>query len=899
MDLVAPSLLTGFTRQHNIHIAWIVGLCKANASPRYEVTNTNDIMLATTTHAQTSLLSHLRHRDPNDPHYDPALAFKVGGVDVLAAMDSVRNGKHADNSSDEEISDLSALDENATDDFGRQLLHHQRELRLRGGRREEGKPQAFRRAPRGAKLSERVRLDPYDEEVKQEKEEEVVEPPLNYPREWGRRAGGGGKGAEWLRGIRLSPPGDDNGQAETRQDEGTILPHRTLFTGDSDPNGTPPSMRRRVVSSPSSMHHMHSSVARSASSLSSPDEDFNDASLLASTPAANSVPRALRRGGRKIDHLTTAREIASIEARGVTTRTLDGIFEASATTSTRPLTAPSASDAPVRRDPLRRRRSLINTNANNKENVQPSGSNSFKGTETTSLVARTAQAVSFKKPTRPEHKRNSDSIDLLRRLSRVSNSPSPGKGAAEIGRRPASARSAGSGTLAAASEEVRNEAQMTQSTPSLPPPQVQEDDVPSFSPSPSPSVPELDLSPETEPKTPVVTGAYLATPQTSTDLRPLLLTTDSTIVRAFGSPSGIAALEVQSDPLEEAGRSGRAKSALADILAENGGGYGDATLASLMDIVAPDRASAVEANDTIETDIEPEAEVEADLHVEAPENGNEEPQSLTQAEQDRRREGRAMEEMNKHLRNARTSIKEADRGLRRVENRLEESELVAAPVVVVTQKTAAPSASAAQPAAPNAQSTQPTARQQQPSGKVPCATCGSPPLWRALLSELRSCFFVYPTSTSRARPTYLTLLLLLWLAWYALESTLCAFYCNQTYASTSHRDYPDPEAPRYPFAIPTLLFRPAKPVWGPAWEYVRWGARVVGYAFVGEEAASAAPAVTRPVTVYESRGVWEHDSWATTSVVQGIVRETARVGRSVVEAVDEVGRMWDDELVSG
>jgi hypothetical protein len=45
--------------------------------------------------------------------------------------------------------------------------------------------------------------------------------------------------------------------------------------------------------------------------------------------------------------------------------------------------------------------------------------------------------------------------------------------------------------------------------------------------------------------------------------------------------------------------------------------------------------------------------------------------TLTQAEKDRRQEDLAIEAMNKHLHAARTSIKDADRGLQRVENKWE------------------------------------------------------------------------------------------------------------------------------------------------------------------------------------------------------------------------------------
>jgi hypothetical protein len=57
---------------------------------------------------------------------------------------------------------------------------------------------------------------------------------------------------------------------------------------------------------------------------------------------------------------------------------------------------------------------------------------------------------------------------------------------------------------------------------------------------------------------------------------------------------------------------------------------------------------------------------------------------LTQAEKDRRQEDLAIEAMNKHLRAARTSIKDADRGLQRVENKWDTTSHAEAPQPATT-----------------------------------------------------------------------------------------------------------------------------------------------------------------------------------------------------------------------
>lgn len=833
---------------------------------------------------------------------------------MLTAMDKVQaydETTQNSGSGGSGLSDLSAL-ENETDEFGRRLLQHQRDVQ-RLNTAIHPSQQAFMKARPRPRLADR--LGPgrqlLDGAVNGQSHVRTgsagssgSDPPVNVPTQWGRKAK---RSPEWMRTQRV-PTTDEapvsrvhDALTSHRPDEDAIIPRRTVYTGDEDWTAvgdellpaiehTPPSMRRqRPGSSPSSMRHMNTTIRQAPDA---DDQDFNGASLLASTPAVN-------RRDRKIDELTR-REIETVEKRGVARRTLEQIIEHNAvtTTETRPITAPAGDTA---RAP-RRRRSLIA----NKENVAPHGevNATYKGTETVGLVSRTAQAVTFKNAQRPAHVR-SDSYNLLKRIARVSSSvsPSPAKDKVDrdvmekrtksepvIGARPQSARSANSGhTLEDGLAERRAEDEQPPYPTREPEQQAPDDDEEDGAPTPRRHVPDIDVTPApheqpTDAKTPVVTGAWVDTPAPPTDIRPLLKATDSTFVRAFGSPSGAAALELREDPLEDSMRRVhseplQAKSALADILKEAQDSsepqFGETTIQSLEDIVSPELDPT---EPTLTVDIGAAAQEVMDAI-----DGN---QPLTQAERDRRQEKLAMEAMNKHLRAARTSIKDADRGLRRVENRIE------------TAQTESPSSAIATDPAPLP----------RPSivknGKTVCEACGGTyygSVWKALWIEFRSCFYIWdPPSTWCIRLSWLGLMCLTSLVWYILESVLCAYYCHPLYGSSMVGYGVDPDAPSFPFVIPTLFFRPFKFIWGPAIDTLAWSSGVFFHPMFGDNAVSSDPPVAKPAYGATIRNAFPNtlsSTWVRTAATS-IAAASARVGGSFVDVVDEAGSMWDDEFLS-
>ncbi|KAK3656737.1 hypothetical protein LTR56_002718 [Elasticomyces elasticus] len=844
---------------------------------------------------------------------EAAISFKVGGTETLAAMEKLQHDEESD------FSDLSAL-ENETDDFGRRLLQHSRETREVNG--SGGRQVAFKRAKPRPRLAERpVQTD-----------HEVVEkgrlgsddgsnggsrsPPLNLPKQWGTRAK---RRTDWLRKLH-APTEMEVPLAEQNQDgnaEDEVIAHRrTAFSGDytrhmngdwnADENevgqDTPPSMRRHLPSriagqdeevTSSSLRHLNDTLLDAA-------RDFEDADMLASTPAP---ALNVNRKNRRIDSLTR-RELAALER---TQQIASSPLPARNIDTTRPATAPDMTDL----SPPKRRRVLLST-VNNKENLPPNGNTSptFKAAETTEQVSRVrgAEPVTFKNSSRPPHKRN-DSYNLLRRLARVSSlSPSP---RTNVASRSDDAGGDKDGRPRTSPGHLQSGAPISPPTS----PEADERPVPEL----RIEAPDVDDTPAPqdgnvrEAKTPVVTGAWLDTPGPGIDVRPLLKSTDSTIVRAFGSPSAIATLEVRNpmdgDERRVASEPVHGKSALADVLKQvrqadgedvtlegERFGMGDDTVRSLEGIVTTQRDMDDGGDET--------ATMTLDLTADLTEIGeaSEEGAAMSQQEKDRRQEKLAMEAMNKHLRLARTSIKDANAGLRRVENKMDNATATTSSTITSTtlsRKSAT------------------TGDQQPASHEHPCPTCGShgsgpqSSTFRSLVRDITSAFYTRRTPSRGPRLTYLGLTLLTTLLYLSLESLLCSYLCHPRYAEKMVGYGVNPEAPKFPFVLPTVVARPLKWVWGPVWEVVRnyfGSADVTEPVVLGlgresvlmrEHASDAGSRVfasqRADASSVESVGVYGK-GWVKTTTA-AVVTATARVMGSVGDAVDEVGSMWDDEFV--
>lgn len=693
-----------------------------------------------------------------------------------------------DSGSGSAMSDFEEL-ENGTDTFGQAVLQHARNAqRLQNA--VNGNVRAFRKArPRPGVLDQMQANEQANGGIEHQRTgsggSNDSEPPLNIPREWGRKAR---RNKHWMRKILVPSDTDVGPESESRIEErpktqdDAIFPHKTAYTGDNSPiidwaaaaagssdhalpsvENTPPSMSRkeRHASTPPSLRRMNSSLQHI---MESEDQDFTAASLLASTPAVG-------HRNSKLDELTR-REIETIEKQAVTTRTLDQISERAPNetlrrrsssrmreaaaiqqqSETRPMTAPET------RSRLPRRRSLIS----NKENIPTSPGKadavqSYKGAETVSIFDRSVQAK------RPTHMRG-DSYNLLKRLARVSSSsPSPAKDTRipspvkrKLGEKGARERSASpmktqKGAHFAPSSPAKTREQDWQGSAQSPVVETMnghETDDRRPEQDTAPQENDVDATPapkhqDLNPKTPVVTGAWIDTPRPLLDVRPLLQTTDSEIVRAFSTPSGMAALEppdpikenllrIQSEPVHP--RS--ALEALVQDAKDRGEfGFDESTIQSLEDIINPtldptDPTFTLDLAKHMQEPVDEEPAADQELATGEP---------LTQAERERRQEDLALEGLNKHLRAARTNLKDANRGLRRVENRMDVSRMTSPGPVTLE------------------------ARCDGYHGSV----------WKALWTEFRSLFYTWDAGSKyRIRFTWLGLATLLWWSWFLSETTL-------------------------------------------------------------------------------------------------------------------------------
>lgn len=817
------------------------------------------------------------------------------GTAMMANDRMVNDDTH--NSGESGLSNLSALD-NPTDDFDRVIAQHARDAkRLNDALHGNTQGKAFSRARTGRRQPMgRAIEDMAGEDVKRERHNSVPEPPVTVPREWGTR---GARKDRWL--DRLTGQQEDQDVKDQGEGDGTIIRHGKSYNGDQSPideweavadrplpsvEDTPPSMRKhqRLQTSPTSLRHLNSS---NADGYFDDDDDFGTGSMIASTPVFS-------RHNRKIDQLSLL-EIEDLQKREVANNEPNRIAEFSAngnalrkTSSSRirqrvlaedpktntsappvrPTTAPGRTPSPSKIP--KRRQSLYG----NKENVPVNGDRTagFKASETVG-VDRTVGTRS-NVPQRPGHERNK-SMNLLRTLARVSSmSPSPGKNRAAAPRPLSRGSSSGSikassilagpqesggssdsspqsvvekRAVSAESQQSKEfaadrESEPAQDRPKEEPPAITQDDVE--------QTPTRSTMPD-QGKTPVVTGAWV---DTQLEIKPDSQTDDLKI----DEPSGVAVQDFSQPstspgevPLRSLSEPKLPRSALEAIVQQDRDAterqYGDSTMNSLEGIIRQN-GDGTDLETTIEVESTAQEIVEA---MDAADDG----QSLTQAEKDRRQELLAMEAMNRHLRLARTSLKEADRGMRRVENRFDHLDdgkagppekeykpAAQAPNQVITKIENAPKAAEA-----TTSSIAPAAH----TSDKHCPTCGTPyrGVWRALWTEFTDCFYVRsPASPIGIRLTRLGLFCLITTLWYLLESSLwyalpartaalqnlqnlttlhrtlaitaltllvSAFYCHQGSAPYMLGTGCDPHSPQFPLVIPTLIFRPVRWLWRP------------------------------------------------------------------------------------
>ncbi|CAK3817984.1 Hypothetical predicted protein [Lecanosticta acicola] len=266
--------------------------------------------------------------------------------------------------------------------------------------------------------------------------------------------------------------------------------------------------------------------------------------------------------------------------------------------------------------------------------------------------------------------------------------------------------------------------------------------------------------------------------------------------------------------------------------------YGDNTIASLEDIISPNlEATNSTLNNTPDASKKEEKpyrrpsrlaeSVRTEGASEKQGRSHDTDESLTQAQKERQQEEVAWEALNKRLNTAHSTLSDANRGLRRIENRIEGVEAVdSAGLKAVTSDdkgTAGSKAPASktitgqrpqskpegQPEVPKAHVSAPTTItttstvMKQPEVHV-CARCGGPSLWQGLWAEMCSNFYWY-NADKGYRLTWLGWVLFLWLAWLTAELSL-----HDMYADYIH-------GPIFPFITFNVTVRSVLSLFGRGW----------------------------------------------------------------------------------
>ncbi|KAL6711170.1 hypothetical protein ACN47E_005701 [Coniothyrium glycines] len=722
------------------------------------------------------------------------------------------------------VSDLSALEHDA-DDFDRLMIQHARDERRLSEAR-HGRVQAFRKArthPRVGLTMDNLERNTarHDAAPATSARAQLQSPPsssgstrsdptVHAPASWGRK---GRPNRNWMRTI---PHAEEQQRTPEAADD--------TIHGQADDGANVP--RRSVEDSP--LSHK-SSVQGTPQHDRSQDWDLtfelNEASMIASTPY---IPRTRNTA---LDDIRQ-REIESLEEQVVATARVEAVQEGSPEHVRRPRssaakttdgansgTSPSKQPAPEVASLEKR----LHTRTKSWQSIGKSQPVTGTGKEKSpmalyksaeNVVAVEYNAIATAQPSPPVRApyRREDSQDLLRRLARVSNTPSPARVVAARPqsapvRPPNSSSQTGAETTTTASPDNKylarekptepastklpstdadvksSETQrVTVSTESLAQPETEAEDVDA-----TPAPIERSIL---NPKTPVVTGAWVDTPGPRTarkfDTRsrsPSKSPRKRSPRRSEPSEQVVAtgATERPEADAIEAVRPSLPSSALQALVQEakasgrrSSADYGDSTINSLEELITPLPEG---------TDVEPEDDTLQGIQLPTSTPRNE-------AERRRQQEAQQLHSMNAKLRAARTSIRHASRGMQRVEERVEHVE---EDVGTVRTK-----------AITNIHQHEVT-------------------LW----SLVKNTFWHEPTRLERQQSrsrwkvfgglTPFSILLLCLVTWGVAEMLACDQFCQPQYARSSNRAFAvDPNAPEFPFVIPTLTFRTLIGPWLPS-----------------------------------------------------------------------------------
>ncbi|KAF2852987.1 hypothetical protein T440DRAFT_466551 [Plenodomus tracheiphilus IPT5] len=631
------------------------------------------------------------------------------------------NGKMAMGEPAEEdvgsVSGLSSL-ENDADDFEKLMIQNARDER-RLNEALNGRPQAFRKArthPRvGLTMDNLERNNARDAgasganvQVKFQSPPSSSgsarsDPAIHAPPSWGRKSR---SNRNWMRTITYDEEQQRTPVAHEVPNGHYVEQYQQHTDGATTPNG----MRRSVEDSPlSHKSSIHGTPRNDRSAEWDLTFELNEASMIASTPY---IPRSTKLDDirqREMESLREQREAAArqerlresspeqMRQRPSSSKSTN--YEVNGTTATQTEQATQGAASPQKRV----QRSNSWKSIGKSQPVTGTGKEEspvamYKSAENIATVDHDVQASTQNNPPKRNPHRREDSQDLLRRLARASHTPSPGRTAAS---RP---QTAPEKERSSSLQDMKPDADSD--VPEVKPEAVEEETPPQKgvngpmsatgkrtqqetteeAPRGLRDIPELRPSPETEdidatpmpversllnPKTPVVTGAWVDTPGP----RPLQKNPATSRPRSRSpikrSPQKAKAVTEQiTSTVEETLHTVAAQvvrphlptSALQALVreAKSSGGratadFGDSTINSLEDLITEAPDAAVD-EDTLQG---------LQLPTATPRN---------EAERQRQQELLHLHRMNDRLRAARTSIRDASRGMKRVEDQVEHVE---------------------------------------------------------------------------------------------------------------------------------------------------------------------------------------------------------------------------------
>ncbi|KAI4668180.1 uncharacterized protein J4E78_002004 [Alternaria triticimaculans] len=687
---------------------------------------------------------------------------------------------------------LSDLENDAEDEFEKRMIQNARDER-RLNQALGSRPQAFRKArthPRvGLTLDNLERNNAVagaDGHVKFESPPSSTgsarsDPAIHAPATWGRKSR---SNRNWMRTITYE---EEQQQTPERADD-------TIHDHYDEAHANVP--RRSVEDSPLS----HKGTPRNDQSQEwDLTFELNEASMIASTPyiPRNTVLDDIRQ--REMQSVKEQAATARLERmrqgspeqsrpRTSSIRTVDTVDSSARITDQVTQPAPS---------PKRRLRTRTHSwqSIGKAQPVTGIGMEDppvamYKSAENIATVDREVVATAQPVPPRRIPNRREDSQDLLRRLARVSNTPSPRQAA------PSRPESAPPAPLDSAPQTVLTETTQSESKPASVEETPVSAEVPDAAAATSivrqehtesreaaastehvEATPMPKERPALNPKTPVVTGAWVDTPGPRTVQRPAVASRSRSLSPKKGSPRKQRPSEKAEEPSEamsvEPVRPQLPKSALQALVDEAksqgrrpSADFGDSTINSLEDLIAPSGESQID-EDTLQG---------LQLPTETPRN---------EAERQRQQELLHLHRMNDRLRAARTSIRDASRGMKRVEDQVEHVE-------------------------------------EGENGEKVKVTSNS---WGRAWGGL----------------TGLSIFLIILFTWWISEEIACEMYCQPMYAYSSPRPFSvNMKAPKFPFVIPTVIYRTfVQGWWVPISSFFSWIAATMWSVFFGFEEAQA------------------------------------------------------------